>query len=144
MSKLSIKWVNVDYVVAVAISFYFVIILSFLSFMFFLESCETNENWVCGNKIIFDGNIIRNRKQVVLTVYAFLAIFAKRIKMTQYLILLKQGSNIISYNSKQRSNVSRTFLFIKKKTLSIARVSFNEPRLPKNTLGINGIVFFCF
>ena len=57
--------------------------------------------------------------------------------------MLKQGSNIISYNSKQRSNVSRTFLFIKK-TLSIARVSFNEPRLPKNTLGINGIVFFCF
>ena len=34
--------------------------------------------------------------------------------MTQYLILLKQGSNIISYDSKQRSNVSRTFLFIKK------------------------------
>ena len=54
--------------------------------------------------------------------------------------MLKQGSNIISYNSKQRSNVSRTFLFIKK-TLSIARVSFNEPRLPKNTLGINGIFF---
>ena len=44
MSKLSIKRVNVDYVVAVAISFYFVIIVSFLSFMFFLESCETNEN----------------------------------------------------------------------------------------------------
>ena len=63
--------------------------------------------------------------------------------MTQYLILLKQGSNIISYNSKQRSNVSRTFLFIKK-SLSIARVSFNEPRLPKNTLGINEIVCFFF
>ena len=63
---------------------------------------------------------------------------------TQYLILLKQGSNIISYNSKQRSNVSRTFLLFIKKSLSIARVSFNEPRLPKNTLGINGIVFFCF
>ena len=42
---------DVDYVVAVAISFYFVIIFSFLSFMFFLESGETNENWVCGNKI---------------------------------------------------------------------------------------------
>ena len=31
--------------------------------------------------LIFDGNIIRNRKQVVLTVCEFLAIFAKRIKM---------------------------------------------------------------
>ena len=35
---------DVDYAVAVEISFYFVIIFSFLSFMFFLESGETNEN----------------------------------------------------------------------------------------------------
>ena len=44
VSKLSIKRVNVDYVVAVATSFYFVIIFSFLSLMFFLESGETKEN----------------------------------------------------------------------------------------------------
>ena len=57
--------------------------------------------------------------------------------------MLKQGSNIISYNSKQRSNVSRTFLFIKKKkTLSIARVSFNEPRLPKIHSELTELSFF--
>ena len=64
--------------------------------------------------------------------------------MTQYLIWLNiKYIHIISYNSKQRSNVSRTFLFIKK-SLSIAPVSFNESRLPKNTIGINGIVFLFF
>ena len=44
ISKLSIKRVNVDYVVAAATSFDFVIIFSFLSLMLFLESGETNEN----------------------------------------------------------------------------------------------------
>ena len=134
-----------DYVVAVATSFY-LYFLSFLSCSFVNQARQTKTEYAVTSLIllIFDGNIIRNRKQVVLTVCEFLAIFAKRIKMTQYLILLKQGSNIISYNSKQRSNVSRTFLLFIKKSLSIARVSFNEPRLPKNTLRINGIVCFFF
>ena len=115
LSKLSIKRVNADYVVAVATSFY-LYFLSFLSCSFVNQARKTKTEYAVTSLIllIFDGNIIRNRKQVVLTVCEFLAIFAKRIKMTQYLILLKQGSNIISYNSKQRSNVSRTFLFIKK------------------------------
>ena len=63
-------------------------------------------------------------------------------------------SNIISYNSKQRFNVSTDVLIRKRKSFNIARVPFNEPRLPKNKrewsyslaknkLGINGI-FFCF
>ena len=72
---------------------------------------------------------IRNCQQVVLTVCEFLAIFEKSVKMTQYLILLKQGANIISYNSKQRSNVSRTFL-LKKIVQYRAGVKFSEQSLP--------------
>ena len=83
LSKLSIKRVNVDYVVAVATSFY-LYFLSFLSYSFVNQvnqARQTKTEYAVTSLIVlnFDGNIIRNRKQVVLTVCEFLAIFAKRI-----------------------------------------------------------------
>ena len=80
LSKLSIKRVNVDYVVAVATSFY-LYFLSFLPCSFVNQARQTKTECAVTSLILlnFDGNIIRNRKQVVLTVCEFLAIFAKRI-----------------------------------------------------------------
>ena len=80
LSKLSIKRVNVDYVVAVATSLY-LYFLSFLSCSFVNQARQTKTEYAVTSLIllIFDANIIRNRKQVVLTVCEFLAIFAKRI-----------------------------------------------------------------
>ena len=80
LSKLSIKRVNVDYVVAVVTSFY-LYFLSFLSCSFVNQARQTKTEYAVTSSILlnFDGNIIRNRKQVVLTVCEFLAIFAKRV-----------------------------------------------------------------